>query len=116
MIDIMHRYTMDSQYESVNVADFDVVRSTQFVDDYPRGVRVLFSWVPELVNRNVGNSGEMAGTPHAMLVEGNIKRYMFGNCTRDLSVLHVHFVQPDCSFYLSICTGLQSRKRATTKV
>ena len=59
VIDNMHRYTMDSQYENVNVADFDVVRSTQFVDDYPRGVRALFSWDFELVNCNVGNSGEM---------------------------------------------------------
>ena len=32
---------MDSQYDSVNVGDFDVVRSTQFVDDFPRGVSVL---------------------------------------------------------------------------
>ena len=31
---------MDSQYESMNVTDFDVVRSTQFVDELPRGVCV----------------------------------------------------------------------------
>jgi hypothetical protein len=41
----MQRHTMDSQYENVNVADFDVVRSTQFVDDYSRGVRVLCEMV-----------------------------------------------------------------------
>lgn len=35
----MQTYTMDSQYESVNVADLDIVRSTQFVEDFPRGVR-----------------------------------------------------------------------------
>ena len=31
---------MDSQYESVNAADFDVVRSTQFVDELSHGVCV----------------------------------------------------------------------------
>lgn len=31
---------MDSQYESGNVTDIDVVRSTQFVEDFPRGVCV----------------------------------------------------------------------------
>ena len=31
---------MDDQYENVNVADFDVVQSTQFVDDLSRGVRI----------------------------------------------------------------------------
>jgi hypothetical protein len=30
---------MDSQYESVAVGEFDVVRSTQFADDFSRGVR-----------------------------------------------------------------------------
>lgn len=32
---------MDSQYESQNVTDFDVVRSTQFVEELPRGVCVF---------------------------------------------------------------------------
>ena len=32
---------MDSEYEHVNVHEFDVVRSTQFVDDHTRGVRAL---------------------------------------------------------------------------
>ena len=47
VMDTMQSYTMDSQYEGVNVADFDVVRSTQFVDDYPRGVRLPSTWVFE---------------------------------------------------------------------
>lgn len=37
----MQRLTMDSEYEHVNVADYDVVRSTQFGDDYTRGVSIL---------------------------------------------------------------------------
>ena len=49
---------MDSQYESVNVADFDVIRSTQFVDDFPCGVRVLFRWIFELVNCNANIFGD----------------------------------------------------------
>ena len=36
----MHRYTMANQYENVNLGDFDVVRSTQCVDDLTRGVHV----------------------------------------------------------------------------
>ena len=31
---------MADQYEHVNLGDFDVVRSTQFVDDMTRGVHV----------------------------------------------------------------------------
>lgn len=34
----MQTYSMEDQYESVNIGDFDVVRSTQFVDDLSRGV------------------------------------------------------------------------------
>lgn len=34
----LQTYSMDSQYESQNLAEFDVVRSTQFVDDLSRGV------------------------------------------------------------------------------
>jgi hypothetical protein len=34
------RHSMESQYESANLADYDVVRSTQFVEDLSRGVRV----------------------------------------------------------------------------
>lgn len=30
---------MGDEYEIVNLADFDVIRSTQFVGDYSRGVR-----------------------------------------------------------------------------
>lgn len=36
---------MDSQLESGHVADLDVVRSTQFVEEFPRGVRVFFQMV-----------------------------------------------------------------------
>lgn len=36
----MQTYSMEDQYESVNLADYDVVRSTQFVDDLSRGVHV----------------------------------------------------------------------------
>lgn len=32
---------MGSQYENVHVADYDVVRSTQFIDDMTHGVCVL---------------------------------------------------------------------------
>lgn len=46
--DYMQAYNMDSQYESVNVPDFDVVRSTQFDQDFARGVSdlcsLVFSW------------------------------------------------------------------------
>ena len=38
----MQRYTMADQYENVNPGDFDVVRSTQFVDDMARGVHIPF--------------------------------------------------------------------------
>ena len=34
-------YTMADQYEHVNLGDFDVVRSTQFVEDLGRGVHDL---------------------------------------------------------------------------
>lgn len=33
-------YIMVDQYENASIADFDVVRSTQFVDDMTCGVRV----------------------------------------------------------------------------
>ena len=32
------RYTMADQYEHVNLGEFNVVRSTQFVEDFARGV------------------------------------------------------------------------------
>ena len=38
----MQTYNMEDQYESVNIGDFDVVRSTQFVDDLSRGVHVSY--------------------------------------------------------------------------
>lgn len=41
----MQAYNMDSQYESINVPDFDVVRSTQFDQDFARGVSDLCSLV-----------------------------------------------------------------------
>ena len=34
----MQIYTMDSQYEIGNVTEYDVVRSTQFVEEIPLGV------------------------------------------------------------------------------
>lgn len=43
--DYMKVYNMDSQFESVNAADFDVVRSTQFDQDFARGVSGLYSLV-----------------------------------------------------------------------
>ena len=41
MLDKTHRFAMDTQYDSANQADFDVVRSTQFMEDFTRAVRVL---------------------------------------------------------------------------
>lgn len=48
----MQIYIMDSQYENGNVTDFDVVRSTQFVEDFQRGVCVdsIPFWVVCWVN------------------------------------------------------------------
>lgn len=37
----MQNYNMASQYDNVNLGDYDVVRSTQFVDDLTRGVHVF---------------------------------------------------------------------------
>lgn len=61
---------MDSQYESVNVADFDVVRSTQFVDDFTRGVRVMCSLVLKLDHFDARPSVSMKGRTCALGVEG----------------------------------------------
>ena len=41
----MQRYTMADQYENVALADFDVVRSTQFVDDLTQRVHVSYALV-----------------------------------------------------------------------
>lgn len=41
---MLQTYSMEDQYESVNLADYDVVRSTQFVDDLSRGVHVSHSF------------------------------------------------------------------------
>lgn len=40
MTEKMQRYSMADHPENVSIADFDVVRSTQFVDDASRGVRL----------------------------------------------------------------------------
>ena len=36
----MQTYSMEDQYEAVNLGDYDVVRSTQFAEDLSRGVHV----------------------------------------------------------------------------
>ena len=69
VINEMLRYVMDSQYESVNVADIDIVRSTQFVEDYPRGVRT-FLQLALVMECYACPSGDMKGTPQAMLLPG----------------------------------------------
>lgn len=39
---------MEDQYDSVNLADYDVVRSTQFVEDMSRGVHVSYKIMFEM--------------------------------------------------------------------
>ena len=42
------KYSMEDQYESVNLADYDVVRSTQFADEMSRGVHVSYKFMLEM--------------------------------------------------------------------
>lgn len=53
---------MDDQYDNVNHADFDVIRSTQFQDNFPRGVRDISMLVLGMYNTDAHPSGNMALT------------------------------------------------------
>ena len=46
----LQRYSMETQYENVHVADYDIVRSTQFADDLTHGVCVLHIMAPKFDN------------------------------------------------------------------
>ena len=50
---------MDAQFSQGSLADFDVVRSTQFVDDFPRQVRVSLTLVPHLAQSKAWHLGHM---------------------------------------------------------
>lgn len=55
----MQTTSMEDQYESVNLADFDVVRSTQFVDDMSRGVFISYILGFDLNNNEAWPSRHM---------------------------------------------------------
>ena len=57
---------MDSQYESVNVPDFDVVRSTQFVDDFTRGVCIHLFLGYQLQSNDANPSSSVDCTPRCL--------------------------------------------------
>lgn len=95
VLDKMQPFTMDSEYEHHHHPDFDVVRSTQFCDDYTRGVRFLFSRDLSYDMCYSQNSGNLKGLNCVMRVfRLNSNKFTY--------------------FFATICTGLRSGKRATT--
>lgn len=54
---------MDAQFSQGSLADFDVVRSTQFVDDFSRQVCVSRTLVPHLAQSNAWYLGNMETVP-----------------------------------------------------
>lgn len=59
---------MDDQYSQGSLADFDVVRSTQFVDDLARSVCVSCTLHLEVTNSYASHNGNMKNMSVSTLV------------------------------------------------
>ena len=70
VLDCMQRFTMDSEYEGHNLADFEVVRSTQFMDEYTRRVSIQCAFHLGMDMCYSKPAGDTKGSPNVIFISG----------------------------------------------